>query len=73
MSLNQPCWHPVGWMTLLSSTMNIAPRWTDKAASTLQTTSVARVEHSETQGALSRVSLRSTEATPTSNIHEARP
>ncbi len=34
MSLNQPCWHPVGWMTLFSSTTTTL-RWTDKAPSTL--------------------------------------
>ncbi len=71
MSLNQPCWQPVGWMTLCSSTMT-APRWTDKASSTLRTISVAWVEHSDTQVALSRVSLRSTRATPKSDIHEVR-
>ena len=71
MSLNQSCWQPVGWMTLFSSTMT-APRWTDEASSTLQTTSVAWAEQRDTQAALSRVSLRSTRATPKSAIHEVR-
>ncbi|UQY36034.1 hypothetical protein K8U54_05990 [Pseudomonas fulva] len=61
----------VGWMTLFSSTMT-APRGTDKASSTPQTTSVAWVEQRDTQIALSRVSLRSTRATPKSDIHEVR-
>ena len=71
MSLNQPCWQPVGWMTLFSSTMT-APRWTDKASSTLRNTSVAWVEHRDTQVALSRASRRSNRATSQSNTHEVR-